>query len=218
VYTIDGINQALLEYVDGTWKPGPALDNMWSLSASRANNVWVGTARDGFAHFDGKALSPLRSMGHSRQIEHILGVDSDVWMVARGFVQNDTDEHVIRVSNGQIDEWNVGVDDVRLAAAPLNDGSGAQRVWRTGRTDAAVWDGKKWTPLGFPAEHVWARAANEVYFASYGNISRWDGKTLTTVFHGLTPISEIDGSQERGFAVGPGGLVIEFAHFPPPTK
>jgi hypothetical protein len=86
-------------------------------------------------------------------------------------------------------------------------------VYRSGYP-AKAWDGAKWKELPFEANDVWARSASEVYFTDRGDIWKWDGAERARVFHGFIPITAISGSKDRGFAVGPGGLTLEFAAWP----
>lgn len=51
-----------------------------------------------------------------------------------------------------------------------------------------------------------------------GDIWRWDGKRRTRVYHGVIPISQIAGSKNRGFAVGPDGLTVVLQSWPSPER
>ncbi len=200
-YTLAG--DSLLESNDGTWVAHHLLKGPWSLSAKIANDVWVGGGGV-FGHFDGSSVR----VGTHRirgSIEQILGVDQDVWLLTRSSIN--AEARLVRSSGEQVTEWDVDKDGVTLS------GIDASHVWRSGKP-AAVWDGETWKPLGFDASSVWARTVDDVYFVNRGDISRWNGKTLERAFHGLIPIVRISGSLDRGFAVGPGGLTVEFARWP----
>lgn len=208
-YTVDLGRDQLLVHGGGAWTDGPVLEEPWSLFASKADDVWIGGAREGFGHYDGEAFTPIKPPGRRRQVEQILAVGDDVWMVHQGVVADDTDEHVVRYANGELTEWNVGLQRSRVTLAALD----ARRVYRSG-SPAQVWDGEKWKPLGFDANGVWIRSPEEVYFTDRGDIWRWDGRRRELAYRGFIPITAIGGSKDRGFAVGPGGLTIEFAEWP----
>jgi hypothetical protein len=88
-----------------------------------------------------------------------------------------------------------------------------KHVYRSGHP-AKGWDGAKWNDLPFDANDVWARSPAEVFFTDRGDIWKWDGAKRTRVFHGFIPITAISGSKDRAFAVGPGGMTLEYAAWP----
>jgi hypothetical protein len=207
-YTIDLPTNKLLTFDSGHWVEGLELgDSPWSLFASKTDDVWVGGGRGSLGHFDGKTFTTLEAGGGSRQVEQLLAVGDDLWMVQRGFTADDTDFHLVRSSNGALSELDVGLDTVRLSALDDN------HIYACGLR-ARVWNGAKWTALSFGASGVWARSPEEVYFSDRGDIWRWDGHERTRVYHGVMPITAMVGSKDRAFAVGPGGLTIEFAEWP----
>jgi hypothetical protein len=210
-YTIDLGRDVLLQHGAETWSEGPVVDGAWTLFAARSDDVWIGGVDEQLGHFDGKTYREVLPEGRRRQIEQIVTAGADVWMIAQGVVAGDTDRHVVRWSAGKTTEWNVGLEQARLAAVD------ATHVWRAGEP-AQAWDGSDWKPLPFDASHVWARAADEVYFTDRGDIARWDGKRLERMHHGFIPIDAIAGSADRAFAVGRGGLTLELGRWPGPTR
>lgn len=214
-YTISLVSDGLAHYQAGNWTEDAKLDQPWSLFARTANDVWIGGSRDNFAHFDGKEVRVVAPPGRGRQIEQILAVGPEVWMVAHGYSQNDTAIHAYRYADGKLTDWDLGID---VAGAKVQISAlDPSHVYRSG-SPAAAWDGTRWKELSFEASGVWARAADEVYFTSGGDIYRYDGVKRERVYHGFIPITAIDGSKDRGFAIGPGGLTIELATWPPETK
>ncbi len=210
-YTIDLGGDTLLRYTSAGWSNAATIANPWSLAAASANDVWIGGTDESFGHFDGRSYREIQPKGRRRQIEQVVLAGSDVWLVALGVVAGDTDTHVFRYADGKLTEWNQGFSRVRLAAVD------ATHVWMSGEP-AQFWDGATWKPLAFDASNVWARASDEVYFTSYGDISRWDGKRLERMHHGSIFIRAISGSRDRAFAVGPGGLTLELGHWPAATR
>lgn len=208
-YTIDLGTDRLFAYAAGGWREGPELEEPWSLFATKADDVWIGGARSSFGHYDGETFTSVEPPGRRRQVEQILAVGDDVWMLQQGVVADDTDEHVVRYANGEITEWNIGLQRSRVRLAALD----ASRVYRSG-SPAQVWDGTRWKSLGFDASGVWGRSPEEVYFTDRGDIWRWDGRRRELAYHGFIPITAIAGAKDRGFAVGPGGLTIELAEWP----
>lgn len=210
-YTIDLGRGLLLSYAGAGWVDGPLLDDAFSIGAAKRDDVWVGTTHESFGHFDGKTFTPTKPPGKLRQVEQIVPVGADVWMVQAGVTQGDTDQHIVRYANGATSEWNAGVQvagaQVRISALD------ASHVYASG-SPAQAWDGTTWKLLDFDANAVWARAAGEVYFADRGDIWRWNGHRRDRVYHGFIPIRTIEGGKDHGFAVGPGSLTIEFATRP----
>lgn len=189
-----------------------------AISALKVDDVWIGGDSEEFGHFDGNTLQIVgapKSNGES--IVEILSIDNDLWMVTSGLTRGAGEwtwrTGIMRWSGGKSQQWNVnhGLDKTWKPVGV--SGIDSSHVWRSG-TPAAAWDGTDWKPLDFDADAVWARAVDEIYFANGGDISRWNGKTLERVFHGLIPITKLSGSPERALAVGPGGLTIEFARWP----
>ena len=211
VYTIDLGRDQLLAYADGGWTEGPLLEQPWSLGATKRDDVWIGGTAESFGHFDGKSFTSVRGPGRRRQVEQILPVGTDVWMVQLGVVSGDTDHHIVRYAAGAVTEWNVGLEyaggQVRLAAVD------ASHVYASG-TPAQMWDGTSWKELDFQAGGVWPRSPEEIYFVDGGDIWRWNGRVRERVYHGFIPIRAIGGAKDHGFAVGPGGLTLEFATWP----
>lgn len=212
-YTIDLFSERLLVAAAGGWTEGPELEEPWSLFAAKADDVWVGGRKEGFGHYDGKAFSPTQPSNRYRQAEQILAAGNDVWLVQQGVVSGDTDLHLVHWNGSVLTEENLGIQrlgaNVRVSA-PAGD---PIHVFRSGHP-AKAWDGTKWKDLPFDANDVWARAADEVYFTDRGDLYEWDGAKYTRVFHGFIPIRAISGSKDRAFAVGPGGLTLEFAAWP----
>jgi hypothetical protein len=211
-YTFDLFRDLLLEHRSGTWTDGPEIEAPWTLFARRPDDVWIGGHRDNFGHFDGKVFEAKKRGDRQRQVEQIVSADGDVWRVVRGVTSGDTDVRVVRWADGEETEWNLGIEmlgaSVRIAALDRT------HVWRSG-SPAARWDGTRWKRLPFHANNVWARSADEVYFTDRGDIWRYDGKRRERVYHGFVPITAIDGSDTRAFAVGPGGLTLELAQWEP---
>jgi hypothetical protein len=207
---------ALGEFEAGQWRERVKLESPWSLFAIRPDDVWIGGSRDGFSHFDGVTLKVLQAPRGGRQIEQVVGTDpSTAFMVARGYTERDTNVHVYRYGDGELNEWNLGIE---VAGWPTTIAAlDTTHVWRSG-SPAAFWDGARWKLLGFAASGVWARAADEVYFTSRGDVLRYDGAKLERVYHGFVPIGSIRGAKNRAFAVGPGGLTLEFGPLPVTQK
>jgi hypothetical protein len=210
-YTTDFASEALLVYAAGGWTEGPKLVEPWSLWAAKADDVWIGGAKENFGHYDGKAFTSFKGPDRRRQVEQILGAGPEVWMVLQGVVSGDTDVHVVRWAGGELTEWNDGIAfaGAQVTLAALDE----EHVYRTG-VPAQVWDGARWKKLGFDANGVWPRSPEEVYFTDRGDIWKWDGRERTRVFHGFVPITAIAGAKDHAFAVGPGGLTLEFAEWP----
>lgn len=210
-YTIDLGRDLLLVHAAGGWTDGPTLEEPWSLSATKPDDVWVGGAKENFGHFDGKTFTSLKAPGRMRQVEQIVSAGADAWMVQLGVTAEDTDQHIVRYASGEITEWNAGIQfagsQIRISALD------ATHVYRSG-APAQVWDGTRWKRLDFDANGVWARSPEEIYFTDRGDIWRWNGSRRERVYHGFIPIGTIAGSKDRGFAVGPGGLTLEFAEWP----
>jgi hypothetical protein len=211
VYTIDLGRDELLSYAGGAWAEGPVLEQPWSLGATSPADVWIGGAKENFGRFDGKSFTSIKGPGRRRQVEQILPVGAEVWMVQLGVTAEDTDDHIVRFAAGELSEWNVGLQfagsKVTLAALDTS------HVYASG-APAQVWDGASWKALDFDASGVWARGLEEIYFTDGGDIWRWDGRRRERVYHGFLPISAIGGAKSRGFAVGPGGLTLELGEWP----
>ncbi len=209
-YTLDHLD-TLLQYTFGAWSEAALVKRPWSLFAARADDVWIGGSDESFGHFDGGTYQQIRAP-RERQVEQILSVGTDVWLVEAGHSASDTDTHVIRYADGKYTEWNLGLSSqTRLSALD------ATHVWMSGEP-AQFWDGKTWTTLDFDATGVWARAVDAVYFSYIGDISKWDGKRLERMHHGFVYINAIGGSRDRGFAVGAGGLTLELGRWPGATR
>lgn len=212
-YTIDIADDRLLVAAAGGWTEGPVLDDAFSLFAVKPDDVWIGGRKEGFGHYDGKTFTPAQPSNRYRQAEQIIAVGSDVWLVQQGVVSGDTDLHLVHWDGATLTEENLGTQrlgaNVRVSAV-AGDPS---HVYRSGYP-AKAWDGTKWSDLPFEANDVWARSPSEVYFTDRGDIWKWDGAKHTRVFHGFIPITGISGSPDRAFAVGPGGLTLEFAAWP----
>ena len=207
-YTIDLGRDMLLHYTAGAWVDGPTLNSGWSLAAPSSSDVWIGGIKDDLGKSDGATFHVVRPEGRTRQIEQVVPAGADVWLVSQGVTSDDSDVHLQRYSNGKTTEWNLGLAQVRISAVD------EAHVWVSG-SPAQAWNGATLTPLAFDATDVWARSSTEIYFTKYGDISRWDGNTLTTAHHGFIPIRTIAGAPDgRGFAVGPGGLTLELGHWP----
>lgn len=188
--------------------------NPWSLHARSETDVWIASNRDSFGHFDGTKLETLRPDRFGRQIEEIVALEqNEVWMLARGYTENDTSLHVYHYRDGKFDERELPPSRATVHLAAID----ASHAWLSG-APASAWDGSKWRNLPFEADGVWARTADEVWFSRNGDIYRFDGKNATRQYRGHIPIMRIGGSADRGFAVGPGGLTIEFANWPSPAK
>ncbi len=212
-YTLTAAEGILGEYKAGTWADRGTFDNAWSLWAKKQDDVWIGGYTDELAHFDGKTITTLVPKGAGRQVKQVVEAAGVVWMVALGYTQDDTDVHVYRFANGKREEWNLGIESYGTHVSALD----ATHVWLSGRP-AKAWNGTTWKDLPFDASNVWARTEDEVYFTFGGDIFRWDGKTKERVYHGFVGIRGIDGSRDRGIAIGPGGLTIELGVFPVGTK
>jgi hypothetical protein len=214
-YTYSLMDDALLEDVAGNWQNGPTFQDGWSLFAQKPNDVWIAGTKENFGHYDGTRIEIVQPEGKMRQIEQILAVDGDVWLVEQGVLQGDVDQRVVRWSGGQSTETNLGPGLARVVLSAVD----ASHVWRSG-SPAAAWDGKQWKDLPFDATAVWARAANEVYFTTgSGDILRWDGKRSDRVYHGVVGFRWIMGSDEHAVAVGyGGGLTVEMARWDGPTN
>lgn len=209
-YTIGLASSTILEFAGGEWLEGPELPDAWTLFAKKPREVWVGGYKDGFGRYDGTTFQQVMPPGRGRQVLQILTAGSDVWTVTLGYTQADTDAHLLRWSNGSIREWDLGLVGSNIRISALDE----THVWRSGNP-AHVWNGTEWKRLPFDATGVWARAENEIYFTKGGDIFRWDGATSERVYHGLVTIREIAGTADRAFAVGPGGLTLEFKAWPP---
>ena len=211
VYTIDLGRDMLLTYADGGWLDGPTLEQPWSLGAAKRDDLWVGGSADNFGHYDGKTFTPTKPAGRLRQVEQIVPVGADVWMVQQGVTAGDTDDHIVHYANGEITDKNLGI---QFAGAQTRIGAlDASHVYASG-APAQTWDGATWKLLAFDASGVWPRSPEEVYFIDGGDIWRWNGRTRERVFHGFIPIRAIGGAKDHGFAVGPGGLTVEFGVWP----
>jgi hypothetical protein len=210
-YTIDLGRDMLLAYAPGGWTDGPVLDQPWALGAAKADDVWIGGTSENFGHYDGKTLTAIKAPGRRRQVEQIVPVGGEVWMMQLGTVSGDTDEHIVRYANGAETEWNTGISvagaQVTIAALDVS------HVYVTG-APAQIWDGTSWRRLDFDANGVWPRSPEEVYFTDGGDIWRWNGRVRERVYRGFVPITAIAGAKDRGFAVGPGGLTVEFGLWP----
>ncbi len=212
-YTLEIADERLLEHRAGTWVDGPTFPEPWTLSAKRAGDVWLGGYSENFGHYDGTSIRVEKAPDRRRQITQIIEVDGEVWMVQLGTTSGDTDRRIVRYAGGVFTDWSMGLQDVRLSAIDKD------HVFRSG-DNAAMWDGEKWKPLGFEASGVFARANDEVYFTSRGDIWLWNGAKRERVYHGFVAIYAIDGvragpnAPERAFAVGHGGLTIELGRFP----
>lgn len=212
-YTIDQFTDRLLFSENAGWTEGPELVDPWSLFAAKADDVWVGGRTEGFGHYDGTSYTETQPKNRLRQAEQIISAGSHVWLVQQGVTSGDTDLHLVHWDGAKVTEENLGTQrldaNVRVSAASGDP----DRVFRSGQP-AKAWDGAKWNDLPFDANDVWARSANEVFFTERGDIYRWDGAKRTRVFHGFIPITGISGSKDRAFAVGPGGLTLEYAAWP----
>lgn len=212
-YTVDIVTGAMLESKGGAWREGPPYEGGWSLSAKRAGDVWVGGVNDDFGRYDGATVQGVKPRGARRQVEEILAVGDDVWLVAQGVTKGDTNVRLVRAVGAQrgatftLEEWDMGYERVHLSAADPT------HLFRSG-APAAMWDGAKWNDLPFDARAVWARTNDDVYFAQGGNIAQWDGKRLEVVYRGALTIRAIDGARDHAFAVGFGGLTVELARWP----
>lgn len=211
VYTIDSGRDQLLTYANGGWSESALLEQPWSLGAAKRDDVWIGGTTENFGHFDGKKYTSVKGPGLRRQVEQTLPVGDEVWMVQLGTVSGDTDDHIVRYAGGGVTEWNVGLEypggQVRVAALD------ASHVYASG-TPAKMWNGTSWKELDFEAGGVWPRSPEEIYFVYAGDIWRWNGRTRERVYHGFVPIRAIGGAKDRGFAIGPGGLTLEFGMWP----
>lgn len=212
-YTIDQFTDRLLIAEAGGWTEGPELKEPWSLFAVKADDVWVGGRLEGFGHFDGKTFTETQPSNRMRQAEQITAVGSHVWLVQQGVTSGDTDLHLVHWDGTKLTEENLGIDrlgaQVRVSAVPDDP----NHVYRSGHP-AKMWDGTKWNDLPFDANDVWARSPDEIFFIDRGDIWKWDGAKHTRVFHGFIPVTAISGSKARAFAVGPGGLTLEWAAWP----
>lgn len=209
--TADPFTDALLVREGETWNPGPAVKNAWSLFASKADDVWIGTSDGGFGHVDGKTFTLTGQPTGSRQVNQILAVDDEVWMLELGYTQQDTDEHIVRWADGKRTEWNPG--SLRADSAIQLAAIDKTHVYRSGHP-AQMWNGKAWVKYSFDAYGVWARSLDEVYFTSGNDICRLKGKECELAYHGVSSIIAIAGSKDHAIAVGYGGLTIEFAEWP----
>lgn len=212
-YTVDIFTDRLLYSSSGGWTEGPVVEDASALFAVKADDVWIGGRKESFGHYDGKTYTPTQPSNRFRQTEQVVAVGSDVWLVQQGQVAGDTDLHLVHWDGAKVTEENLGTQrlgaNVRVSAVAGDPA----HVYRSGYP-AKAWDGAKWRDLPFEANDVWARSPTEVYFTDRGDIYKWDGAKHTRVFHGFIPISAISGSADRGFAVGPGGLTLEFAAWP----
>jgi hypothetical protein len=211
LYTIDLGRDQLLTYTEGGWVDGPVLEQPWSLGATRRDDLWIGGTAENFGHYDGRTFTPTRAPARLRQVEQIVPVGDEVWMVQQGVTSGDTDEHVVHYASGVVTDSNLGIQfagsQTRLGALDPS------HVYASG-APAQVWDGTTWKPLTFDANGVWPRSPEEVYFIDGGDIWRWNGRTRERAYHGFIPIRAIGGAKDHGFAVGPGGLTIEFGVWP----
>jgi hypothetical protein len=213
-YTLAVPDEMLAEYGSGAWEDRVSIPNASALSAKRRDDVWLGSDKDELAHWDGTALRVLAPEQRRRQILQVVSDGStNVWMVAIGYTQDDSGVHVYRWADGKRTEWDLGLRRLNVRIATLD----ATHAWMSG-APAKAWDGSKWTDLPFDASGVWARTSDEVYFTRDGDIFRWDGVRLERVYHGFIPILFIDGSKDRGIAVGRGGLTVELAAWPKSMK
>ncbi len=208
--TIDLGRDMLLVGAAGGWTDAATVEDGWSIWARTSDEVWIGGTKESFGRFDGKAFTWIRGPGRMRQVEQILGAGPEVWMVQLGVTAGDTDEHIVRWANGQLTEWNAGI--AHAGSKLTLDALDAGHVYRSG-APAQLWDGARWRRLDFDASGVWARSPEEVYFTDRGDIWRWDGNRRERVYHGFIPIGAIGGSKDHGFAVGPGGLTLEFSEW-----
>jgi hypothetical protein len=211
-FTLTVPDDTLAEYGAATWTDRATMPSAWSLWAKNADDVWIGGYKDELAHFDGTKLDVLLHAGKGRQVRQITSDGAkEVWMVALGYTQDDTDVHVYRWADGKRAEWDLGLERGNTNISALD----ATHVWMSG-SPARAWDGTTWKRLSFDASNVWARSPSEVYFTRGGDIFRWDGSKLERVYHGFTRIRFIDGWKSGALAVGPGGLTIELRN-PDPT-
>jgi hypothetical protein len=212
-YTIDVFTDRLLVSAPTGWNDGPVVEEGFSIFAVAENDVWIGGRKEGFGHFDGTTYTQTQPSNRLRQSEQIVAVGSDVWIVQQGQVSGDTDLHLVHWNGTDLTEENLGIQrlgaNVRVSALPKDP----KHVYCSGHP-AKAWDGAKWNDLPFDANDVWARSPEEVFFTDRGDIWKWDGAKRTRVHHGFIPITAISGSKDRAFAVGPGGLTLEFAAWP----
>jgi len=211
VFTVDTAFDSLIEYDAGDWRKIANVEDAWSVFARSPNEVWVGGNRNSFGVYDGAKYTELKAATGGRAIEEIVAIDGETWMVARGFVEADTDTHVYRFAGGELTEWNHGVPPSAVHLAALD----RAHVWVSGKP-ARFWNGTAWADLDFEASGVWARNADEVWFTRWGDIFRYDvgSATVERVYHGFIPIWHIAGAGDRAFAVGPGGLTLELGVWP----
>lgn len=211
-----GGEASMAAYSGGTWTSRALTFDPRSLTAKGVDDLWIAGRGGRLARMRGQEFS-VQQVERTGAILQIFAAGDDVWALVQREVFTDAGVHVsshlVRWSEGRVAEWELDKRDLDNADEVSLSAVDASHVWRSGKP-AAAWDGSTWQTLGFDASAVWARALDEVYFVQGGDISRWDGKALKRVYHGLIPISRISGSRERGFAVGPGGLTIEFARVP----
>lgn len=208
--TISTGSDEVVAWRDGEWSPLFPYPTGRAIWAAHGQDVWVGSAtRDSFGHYDGTSFEVLRDQ-RGRQIEQVVATsDGDAWLIARGFTESDTNLHVYHYDHGSFEEWNLGLEREAVHVAARD----RAHAWMSG-SPAKAWDGSRWNALPFSASGVWARSEDEVWFSQGGDIVRWDGHTAERKYHGFVPIMHMTGSDTRGFAVGRGGLTIEYAEMP----
>lgn len=189
----------------------------FSLWESAPSDLWVGTAADDFGHWDGRLYTSSRPSAErrQRQIEQVTGSpDGDVWAFAQSTDATDPNSHIYHLDSGKIADFDLGPTPPHSIRTTALDRTHA---WMSG-TPARAWNGTTWSPLPFNATAVWARTPSEVWFAQGATLVRWNGQTLDQSVKGQIPITALEGSPNRAFAVGPGGLTLEFTSWPPNTQ
>jgi hypothetical protein len=181
--------------------PVGVADPVYGIFALADDDVWAGSLRNGFLHFDGQAWSS-RAGGFA-------GLVDGVWASGPGDVWGISGDAALR--------W----DGAAVTRLPFPRGS-ARRifglsprdVWAVGAAGVVHhWDGAAWTTLDVPGLvlAVWASAADDVWMVGEAGLAlRWDGNGFARVETGTAAALRAVGGASRGepWAAGDGGAVL----------
>lgn len=154
----------------------PTTTDLYGVSGSGPNDVWVVGKQGTIMHFDGTAWS-LSQDGTGAPLHSVYAADpNDAWLLAAGLIHR---------WNGAA--WspvnNVGNDSLGVIW-----GTAANDVWAFGAT-AFHWDGSSWTSStigNYSVSAVWGTATNDVWATGQSNpdafnVIHWDGATWSPV-------------------------------------
>jgi hypothetical protein len=197
-------------------EPVGVADVLYGVHALADDDVWAGSLRNGFLHFDGRTWTA--GAGGS------AGLVDGVWASGPGDVWGISGAAAVHFDGTAVTRLPFPRGSARRIS-----GTSPRDLWAVGAPGVVQhWDGAAWTSLDVPGLvlDVWAGAADAVWMVGEDGLAlRWDGRAFARVETGTGAALRAVSGRPGGapWAVGDGGTVLRldgarFVPVPSPTR